>query len=259
MRLASCDTCRSKKRTCDHKVETGVGAAPAIRFEPMGADVVEPFTGRPYTDPRNNFTLPKPQAGNPKRDMLASPIRTCVFDIEATGLDASFGRVLCAVAQFWGPDETKIWRADNYPGWAEGKRCSDRALVEDILKGLDDADIVIAYNGTMYDMPFLRTRAAIQGLPPVHPKKIFDPVWTARRQFRFHSNSMDSVSMMLGTKNQKTPLNPWTWVRAMGDGDKAAMDEIVEHCHADVLVLAETARKLAPYIKSIDVMGSSRQ
>lgn len=213
---------------------------------------------RPFGDDRNNFTFPKSNYG-PKRDLLASPLRVAVLDLETTGLDASFGRILCGVSMFWSPDETRIRRADEYDNWNSGRRSSDKGLVEAILLDVEEADIIIAHNGTAFDLPFLRTRALVHGLQPVHPKKILDPVWLARRVFRFHRNSLEAISNVLGTPDMKTKLLPRVWTAAMFDGDTDALDQIVEHCVADVRVLADVARKMSPYIKQIDSIGSWKQ
>ncbi len=214
---------------------------------------------RPDNDPRNNFTVPTGNPKGPKRDLLVSPLRISVIDIETTGLDASFGRVLCGVSTFFSPDETRIRRADEYDSWNTRRRSSDKGLVEAILRDVEEADIIVAHNGTYFDMPFLRTRAIIHGLQPVNPKKILDPVMLARKVFRFHRNSLEALSNVLGTEDMKTKLSPRVWVKAMFDGDKEALDEIVEHCIADVRVLCEVAKKMAPYIKQLDAVGSWRQ
>lgn len=207
------------------------------------------WAGRVFSDPRNDKKA---------RSKEQSPLRVAVLDIEATALNASFGRVLCAVVQYYGPDEERIWRADDYEPWKRGQRSDDSELIRDILMGLEEADIVYAHNGLNYDMPFLRTRALINGLPPVHPMKIVDPVMLARRQFRFHSNRLDAIAKAMGTPNQKTDLDPNLWVRAWADGDKAAMDEIVYHCRQDVQTLADFAWGARKYIKAIDSIGSFR-
>ena len=201
--------------------------------------------GRGFNDPRNGK--------NP-----INPVRVAVFDIETTGLNASFGRVLTAAIQFYGPDEMVTFRADDYKDWKLGKRSDDREIVSDILAALEKADIVIAHNGVGFDMAFLRTRAIMHELPVVHPRKIVDPVLLARRTFRFHSNRLDSIAQMLGTDFQKTPLAPKYWIKAMGDGDTESLDYIMEHNIADIFVLEEVARKIMPYVKQIDNIGSWR-
>lgn len=45
----------------------------------------------------------------------------------------------------------------------------------------------------------------------------------------------------------------------MLDGSTEAMDYIVEHCEVDVKVLAWVSKRIAPYVRQIDVLGSFRQ
>jgi uncharacterized protein YprB with RNaseH-like and TPR domain len=207
--------------------------------------------GRAFDDERNKKRVVKPKIGQ-------APIRVGVFDIETTGLNASFGRVLCAVIKTYDPIVTKVFRADDYDGWNEGKRASDFELVAAILAYIEDIDILIGHNAVNYDAPFLRTRALIHGLPHVQPLKIYDPCLQARRQFRFHRNSLSAISEVLDTAERKTPLLPQVWQRAIGDGDRACLDQIVEHCVADVDTLEEVAWQMRHYIRQLDQLGSWR-
>lgn len=217
------------------------------------------WEGKPYNDPRNNYRLPNWNKDLPYRDINESPLRIAVTDIETTDLWAGMGRVLCANTVLYSPDESLTRRADSFHSWKSGKRSDDRELVEAILHDLEKADVVYAYNGSGFDFPFLRTRALIHGLPPVEPKKIIDPVMLARKVFRFRSNRLDSVARDLGCPFEKTDVDKQIWARAMMDGDSQALDQIVEHCEMDVKVLAWVAKKVSPYVRQIDVLGSFRQ
>lgn len=230
-------------------------AAPS--FEPQAAPPEE-WGGRPWNDERNNYRMPNWNAGQPVRNLLEAPLRIAVTDIETTDLWAGMGRTLCANTLFFGPEESITRRADHFAAWRAGKRSDDRELVEAILRDLEKADIIFAYNGTGFDFPFLRTRALIHGLPPVEPRKIVDPVMIARRVFRFRSNRLDAVARAMECPFQKTEVDQGLWARAMLDGDSAAMDQIVEHCEIDVKVLAWVARRIAPYVRQIDQLGSFR-
>lgn len=202
--------------------------------------------GRRFSDQRN------------RKRVGFSPIRVATFDIETTGLNAAFGRILCACVMTYDPQEIKTFRADEYPSWKEGKRSDDHDITAELMAYLEEFDILIAHNGVKYDLPFLRTRALQYGLPPLQPMKIVDPVLSARRQLRLQSNSLDSIAKHLDAPFQKTPLEPRVWARAMMDNDKDAMDLIVEHCIADVQVLDFVAHSMRGYIKTIDSIGSFR-
>lgn len=210
-------------------------------------------TGRPWNDERNTQKLKYDERRIPR-----NPLRTCVFDIEATALDASFGRVLCCAIQSYDPPEMKVFRADDYESWRRGLRADDSEIVRDILNYLQSFDIWYAHNGVNYDVPFLRTKAVIHGLPPVEARKVIDPVLLARKRFRFHSNSLDSIASVIGTEFKKSVVAPEAWRRAVGDGDKDSMDYIVDHCVKDVAVLEEVAHKLQGYVQAIDQYGSWR-
>lgn len=223
------------------------------RYEPQSVVDAPGPLGRPLDDPRNN-----PRLNEKRREGFLTPVRVAVLDIETSGLNAGFGVVLCAVVKLYGPDERRVFRADEYEPWKQGRRADDGPLLRDILSCMEDADILIAHNGLKFDLPFLRTRAVVHGLPPVNFQKIIDPVQLARQHFRFPSNSLNSISHVIGTQAEKTPLRPETWQRATMNGDKDAMNEIVAHCIADVDVLEEICWKLRGYVRTIDKAGSFR-
>lgn len=202
--------------------------------------------GRPFNDERN------------RKRVGFSPIRVATFDLETTGLNAGFGRILCGVVMTYDPQEIKIFRADEYPSWRDGRRSDDHDITAEIMSFLEEFDVLIAHNGVKYDLPFLRTRALQYGLPPLQPLKIVDPVLAARRQLRLQSNSLDAIAKHIDAPFRKTPLEPIVWARAMMDGDVDSMNLIVEHCVADVQVLDFVAHAMRGYIKTIDSIGSFR-
>jgi uncharacterized protein YprB with RNaseH-like and TPR domain len=186
-----------------------------------------------------------------------NPVRVAILDIEATGLNAMFGRVLCACLLFTDEEKVRVYRGDEFPEW-KTQRSNDSGVVGALLADMEDADIIIAHNGLNYDMPMLRTRALAYDMPPVHPKKIIDPVWKARKDLRLPSNGLAMVAEFLGVTVEKTRVAADYWVRAGMDGDAEAMDYIVDHCIKDVYVLEEVAWRLRKHVRVIDNIGSWR-
>src|SRR5262245_34843158 len=139
-----CSDCRKRTRK----------EAAGLRFEPQSIPIEDPPPSRPWNDPRNNWRLPNWNQGQAVRNPVVSPIRVCVVDLESTALDASFGRILCAVFQFFSPDDRVVLRADDYQPWKDGRRADDSQLLADVLKVLEQADVLIAHNGVKYDMAF---------------------------------------------------------------------------------------------------------
>lgn len=223
-------------------------------FEPQAVTFADGPIGRPLDDPRNNAKHNEAR----REGGFLSPVRIGVIDIETTGLNAGFGVLLCAVGKTYSPDARVIFRADEYEPWKRGERANDGPLLRAILSWMEDIDIIIAHNGLKFDLPFLRTRAVVHGLPPVNFQKIIDPVQLARQHFRFPGNSLQSISHVIGTQNEKTPLRPDTWAKAALNGDPHCMEEIVTHCVADVDVLEEVCWKIRGYVRQIDKAGSWR-
>lgn len=221
----------------------------------------ERHTEIPPVLPQRDIAMPAGRHFNDERNKKRvgfSPVRVATFDIETTGLNAAFGRILCCCVMSYDPQEIKTFRADEYPAWKAGRRSDDYEITAEIMAYLEEFDILIAHNGVKFDLPFIRTRALAHGLPPLHPLKIVDPVLTARKALRMQSNSLDAIAKHLGAPDQKTPLLPETWARAQMDDDKSAMDSIVEHCVADVKVLDYVAHAIRGYVKTIDSIGSFR-
>lgn len=233
------------------------GAAQAKRytqFEPQRITEEAGPIGRPLTDPRNN---PRHNEARQNGGFL-SPVRIGVIDIETTGLNAGFGVILCAVVKAYAPDERKLFTARDYDPWKRGERANDGPLLRDLLAYIEDIDVLVAHNGLKFDLPFIRTRALVHKFPAVNFQKIIDPVQLARQHFRFPGNSLQSISGVIGTKAEKTPLKPETWQRAALNGDESAMREIEEHCVFDVDVLEEVCWAIRGYVKQIDRAGSYR-
>lgn len=181
-------------------------------------------------------------------------IKVACFDLECSSLNADFGIVLCGVVK---PQsgEPKIFRSDNLNKKWKTQRSDDSAVVKAIIEELGKYDIVAAHNGLRFDLPYLRTRAAHWGMPPVASPKLIDPVLIARRNLKMSYNGLERLADFLGC-NSKTPVEGAKWMRASLDGDKAAMDEIVEHCIQDVLMLEKIAEAVKGYCRAFDSKGS---
>jgi len=198
--------------------------------------------------------LPYNQPEIKKEKPSVPPFATC-FDLETTNLDAGFmGVILCAVIKPWG-GEMKVFRADHYDTW-EKKRSDDSQIVVDIYNELKPASVWIAHNGVNFDINFLRTRMAVPEVGAEMPQpKTFDPVRSARRYFRMRFNNLESVGMHLGFEG-KTRVAPKYWYKAALDGDSKALDYIVEHCIADVILLENVANKMRYLAPKLTQWGS---
>ncbi len=157
------------------------------------------------------------------------------LDIETTF--STQPRVLyAAIADAWGNVEQ--FHRNDYPG--ENSLFDDSELVEAIVKAAAKYDIIVTWNGKMFDIPVLNGRMAYHGRTErIKPRMHLDLMYYARGQMmRIGRSSLESVSRYFGTDNSKTPLDVRTWDRAVA-GDDEAYADIVKHCDADTLVLRD--------------------
>jgi uncharacterized protein YprB with RNaseH-like and TPR domain len=185
-------------------------------------------------------------------------ITTACFDLETSDLYADSGIILCAVVQSSTRRKPYVIRTDQTnKKWSAGLRGDDSATVKQVAEILADHDVLAAHNGSRFDLPFLRTRMARWGMKRLPDLKLVDPLSIAWRRLRLKSNRLGNVSDHLGIKDRKTPLDMSIWMDAVLNGSTSAMDKIVEHCVADVKVLAGVLDLVKPYVKILDDRGSS--
>lgn len=186
-------------------------------------------------------------------------ITTAVFDLETTALTADVGIILCAcIESSTDPGNVKTFRSDDLnPKWDQGKRGDDTGVIKAIAKELLKHDVIVAHNGSRFDVPFLRTRMLRFGMGKFPDLKMVDPCSIAYRKFRLRSNSLAVVLDHLGVAERKTPLDMSTWADAMHNGSRKSMNKIVEHCIADVHALSAVLDVVKPYVKILDDRGSS--
>jgi predicted PolB exonuclease-like 3'-5' exonuclease len=160
-------------------------------------------------------------------------------------------RVIC-VSYKW-EHEKKV----HHLVWDKDK--DDKQLLEDFSKIIAQADEVIAHNGDRFDIPWLRTRCIMHGIPfPTYIKSL-DTLKKVKSMFNFQSNRLDYVAEALGLGN-KINIEPEVWQRvvfnAVGDsGYKAAIQEMLEYCDYDVVLLEDVFHKIQSYIKPVSHVG----
>lgn len=186
-------------------------------------------------------------------------LTTLVLDLETTDLDADRAVILCAsYMSSKEPGKIRTIRQDETnPEWKNGRRGDDKELVKQVCQLIREHDVVVAHNGSRFDLPMLRTRALRWKLKPLKEVKNIDPCSIAYRKFKLKSNRLDRIADYVGIEAEKTPVRMSTWADAMLNGDKRAMNYIVEHCERDIEVLAAVFEVVKPFCKLIDERGSS--
>jgi uncharacterized protein YprB with RNaseH-like and TPR domain len=186
-------------------------------------------------------------------------ISTLILDLETTDLDADRAVILCcSYESSTEPGKIRTIRQDKTnPLWDKGIRGDDKELVKQVNALVREHDVIVAHNGSRFDIPMLRTRALRWHLAPLKAVKLVDPCSIAWRQFKLRSNRLGAIADFVGIKDKKTPLDMSLWADVMLNGSAKGMNKIVEHCEADIRVLRGVLDFVKPFIKVLDDRGSA--
>jgi len=112
---------------------------------------------------------------------------------------------------------------------------------------LDEADVVVHYNGKKFDIPTINKEFALFGYGPPSPYKQVDLLLIARNKFKFPSNKLDYVAQAFGLGKKHPHIGHELWVQCMNDDVKAwAMME--KYNKQDVKLLEKLYNKMLPWM-----------
>jgi DNA polymerase elongation subunit (family B) len=133
----------------------------------------------------------------------------------------------------------------DYKGYTPGSY-DDKAIVEDLWKLFDEADIVVAHNGDDFDIRMTRARFLFHGMKPTAPFKSIDTKKAAKKVGRFNSNALNDLGqLLLGEKKIKTDFDLW---KGCINGEQASWNKMVKYNKQDVTLLAKLYYKLRPFM-----------
>lgn len=189
-----------------------------------------------------------------------SNLRVLVFDIETAPMTAYIWGlkdqyvgvkqlktdwyVLAWGAKWLGDPESKvIYRDQRNARPIE----NDKAILTELWKLLNEADIVITQNGERFDAPKLNARFIFHGMKPPKPYKHLDTFKLVRRVAAFTSNGLDYLSQKLCTKYKKLHHSQFPglslWIECIA-GNKKAWEEMKRYNIHDVLSTEEFYMKI---------------
>lgn len=197
----------------------------------------------------------KPKAPDGKIKMLMLDIETrpnkaYVWDIwnQNIGINQIIepGGMLCFAAKWYGQDEIEF-----YSEWDDGQRGMAKAA----WKLLDEADVVVHFYGSRFDIPHLNTEFLKQGFPPPSPFKQIDLKFAVSKQFKFTSNKLQFVSLVLGLDGKEEHEGFPLWDKVLNENgqhskevQKDARGRMRSYNERDVFLLDEVYEALLPWI-----------
>jgi RNase P subunit RPR2 len=156
------------------------------------------------------------------------------------------GYTLCWAAM-WEGERTVTYRRSTEADWLD--------LVWELL---DEADAVVHYNGTKFDIPVLFREFVQAGkVPPSHFHQI-DLLKTVRKQFKFESNKLDYVCQQLGIGAKTQHKGMSLWYGCM-DGQAASWKKMEQYNKQDVKLLRKLYKKLLPWIHNHPNVGMYKE
>lgn len=135
----------------------------------------------------------------------------------------------------------------DYKGYKAGE-LNDRALIEEVWKVLDEADVVVAHHGIAFDIKKLNARFVYYGLNAPSHYDVVDTKKEATKRFRFDGNSLNALGQYLNVGKKLENGGFDLWLRCMA-GDKEAWKLMKNYNSQDVLLLEQVYLKLRPFME----------
>lgn len=174
------------------------------------------------------------------------------LDIETSNLDANYGMIItyCIL-----DDETDeiIEGTVNIKDVRKGD--FDRHLCKQLIKDMQQFDIIKGYYSTKFDIPFMRSRSLKwkHNFPVYKSVNHKDVYYMAKRLLKLNSYRLEVVTKFLGIAG-KDHVEGDAWMQALmcdGELQKKAMEYILNHNRKDVKILKEADYMLQDFDRGI--------
>ena len=122
-------------------------------------------------------------------------------------------------------------------------------MIRRIYDLICEADAVVHYNGTKFDMPILNQEFLLDDLSPPSSYVQIDLLKTARKRFKLPSNKLDYVAQFLGLGSKAKHMGMEMWRDCMNDCPKA-WKSMKRYNRQDVVLLEKVYEVLLPWIQN---------
>jgi hypothetical protein len=125
---------------------------------------------------------------------------------------------------------------------------TDESILSGLWELLNEADIVIAHNGSKFDVKMSNARFAVAGLYPPLPYKVIDTLLYVNKVFRFPSHKLDCLNEYFGLDLKMDHEGIGMWKKCV-NRDKEALKLMLKYNKRDVTILEELYLKIRPWMK----------
>lgn len=149
------------------------------------------------------------------------------------------------------------WLHSDEVFYFETRTEDDSEITAQILKLVDEADIIVGHNAQKFDMKKINAYAITNNLPPPSPYRVVDTMLIAKKHFMFERNTLEYLATQLCTA-QKSSHKQFhgfdLWKECMA-GNEEAWAEMKHYNIQDVLVTEELYLRLRPWAKGHPNIG----
>ncbi len=143
------------------------------------------------------------------------------------------------------------WLHDDEIFYYETRTEDDSKITAEILKLVDEADIVVGHNAQKFDMKKINAYAILNNINPPSPYRVVDTMLIAKKHFAFEQNTLEYLSGALCTsaKSAHKKFQGFELWKACMQGNEEAWQEMKHYNIQDVLVTEELYLRLRPWAK----------
>jgi hypothetical protein len=151
-------------------------------------------------------------------------------------------RAICCACYKWGHKDkvhTLKWSAN---------KC-DKKLLKRLSKVLLEADSIVAHNGDRFDIKWINGKIMYHRLNPLGELPTEDTLKQSRKHFNLNSHRLDYIGkfLQIGEKIHTGGFN--LWKRVTWNNDRKALQNMVDYCIGDIILLQNAHEEMLPYIK----------
>lgn len=184
-------------------------------------------------------------------EIAEKPYRSVVFDIEnSPNIGFTWGKYEQNVLAFeqewfmmsfawkWSDEKTThVLALPDFPNYKKDPT-DDSALVGELWKILDEADLAIGHNIVEFDRRKANSRFLYHGMQPPSPYKMVDTLKLARALFMLNSNKLGDLAQYLGIGAKKETGGINLWLECLR-GDPKAWAKMKAYNKHDVVINAQ--------------------
>jgi predicted RNA-binding Zn-ribbon protein involved in translation (DUF1610 family) len=141
------------------------------------------------------------------------------------------------------------WLGERDMMWSRSLTKRRTAMLRGVHHLMTQADAIITYNGSRFDLPVLNREFIIHRIPKPAPYRQMDLLKVVKSQFKFTSNKLDYICQALGLGRKTRHQGHDLWVGCM-NGDEKAWSVMEKYNRQDVRIMERLYYRLLPWMKT---------